>query len=174
MEHHQSAVRCRRLVTQGRQHAALSFQIQMSIEKWESGWASGHSYLWDVHFCEIEINLDLYQWLMERTTVICPEICDHNCMAKKIKLHSHLSIDQDSCQVQSKYFHYTSWQMFWTNVLKNMVWRSFSLQFPLFPLSWILRINFPFLTLTFSIQLWSQIGRSSPSFQAGINPEDES
>ena len=42
---------------------------------------------------------------------------DHNCMAKKSKLYSHFSIDQESCQVQSK----SVFSLYIiTNVLKNL------------------------------------------------------
>ena len=109
-------------------------QIQMSnLDKWECGQAvmikcncelKWCSYLWSR-------NQSLqWQWSMERKTAIRPEI--RGKQSKLSLLHSHLSIDQDSCQV-SQYFHYTSLQMFWKVMIS--VWRPPSLQLWKFPFS---------------------------------------
>ena len=93
--------------------------------------------------------------------------------AKQIKLASlsslHRSRQLPSKSVFSLYII--------TNVLKN---RDNGMTPPFPPVVkistflWIWRINFPFITFTFSMQHWSQNGRSQPCSHAGINPEDES
>ena len=140
-------------------------QIQMSnLDKWECGQAVMIKCNCELKWCSYLWSRNQYlqwQWSTERKTAIRPEI--RGKQSKLSLLHSHLSIDQDSCQV-SQYFHYTSLQMFWKVMIS--VWRPLP--------SSCENFHFPFITLTFSMQLWSQNGRSQPCSHAGINPEDES
>ena len=137
MEHHQSAVRCRQSKATSDTWQATRFPvISDSDVYWKmKEWASGNTQLWDVHFCGIEINLDLYQWSMERTTV-WPEICGKIITAWRKKVSFTLIsplIKKVAKYKVSQYFHYTSLQMFWKVMIS--VWRPPSLQLWKFPFS---------------------------------------